>query len=235
MYCRKCGSQINDSALFCAKCGERTTVAETSNLEKKKINKKKIFIPILIAVASIVLIVTIILVAVGGDGYKDGYEGAVQRFIDCCILGETDEENIRDMAPLAYLRSWADLENDGDMEEMFRRFKEEGEETKKERKEEYADFNVDYEIYDAAKLSSNECQRVEKALEYYRDKRFINYGEITDGYSFELVLTYTTIDFDGNKDIDYDEGNVVAVKIDGKWYLATYTSSRIIWMLDAAF
>lgn len=47
MFCRKCGSKINDNALFCYQCGERvkfnSEVVSDGKKDGKVIFEKKIF------------------------------------------------------------------------------------------------------------------------------------------------------------------------------------------------
>lgn len=47
MYCRKCGTQINDHALFCYQCGEKVKISSKKHLDiqflRKILLKKKIF------------------------------------------------------------------------------------------------------------------------------------------------------------------------------------------------
>ena len=43
MYCGKCGTQIDDNALFCTNCGEKTLNSNKSTQQTTKTNIKKNF------------------------------------------------------------------------------------------------------------------------------------------------------------------------------------------------
>ncbi len=67
MYCGKCGTQIEDNAIFCPNCGEKTT---NNSLQKQsKVNVKKIALPIA-AIAIVLLIVALVVSLFSGVGYK---------------------------------------------------------------------------------------------------------------------------------------------------------------------
>ena len=69
MFCKYCGSEIEDNSKFCEKCGkkldEAVPAAEAENPVKKKKSKKKW---IILAVAA-VLVVVVLAAVIGSSGY----------------------------------------------------------------------------------------------------------------------------------------------------------------------
>lgn len=69
MFCGKCGTQMEDNALFCPNCGERTVNTDVNTKKQSKVNAKKFALPLAI-VAGVVLIVVLFVSLIGGGGYK---------------------------------------------------------------------------------------------------------------------------------------------------------------------
>ena len=69
MYCGKCGTQIENNALFCPNCGKRTVNIDTSTQKQPNAKIKKIALPLGIVVGVVAVIVFIVLLISGG-GYK---------------------------------------------------------------------------------------------------------------------------------------------------------------------
>lgn len=69
MFCGKCGTQIEDNALFCPNCGEKTVNTDLSVQKRQKAEAKKFALPIGI-VAGVVVIIVLVASLFGGGGYK---------------------------------------------------------------------------------------------------------------------------------------------------------------------
>ena len=69
MFCGKCGTQMEDNALFCPNCGEKTVNPDANTKKQSKVNAKKFALPLAI-VTGIVLIVVLFVSLIGGGGYK---------------------------------------------------------------------------------------------------------------------------------------------------------------------
>lgn len=236
MFCEKCGTQITEKDIVCPNCGNKLNDSvDIVNHDTRKCKNKKSRKTVLIA-SSIVLVVTIVVGAIlflnkdeeksyndDTKRYKSGYEGAIDHFIDFYYYYERDEKDVLAMAPEVFWQRWADHENDGDINSLFDEFETRSKLIKEKHNEELEKTMVDYQIYYTTKLSSHECQQVEKALERKHD---LNYSEITNGYSFTLEITALMGDIKKEKKWD-----VVAVKMDGVWHLASYGNS-IAWLID---
>lgn len=219
---------MGENDAFCTSCGAKQnsldviTYGTNKNVSEKK-NKKIVMI--------VILAVVIVSIAIGlliyfntnedenddSDEYLNGYDAAVEQFIDFYYYYEREKADVLVVAPENFWQRWADIENDGNIESLFEDFEQIGE----KRKDEAKGKNIVYQLYYVTELSSKECQSVEKALES-RDR--LNYSGITDAYSFKLEITDKE---DGSKK-DWD---VVAVEMDGMWYLATY-GNKVRWLVD---
>ena len=242
MYCVKCGKQIEDDALFCTGCGapvnseddEKNVFSGLKDELEQKIKNPVLRSAVLkkftaktwisIGVAAVIVVAVIIIALSCSSGYESGYEGAVERFIDFAYYYERNEENTRAMAPYIFWQMWADVENNGDINEVFREIKEEFNDA--EDKEKLKDRMVNKKIKYLTKLSEQECQQVEKALE---ETHNLNYSEITEGYSFKLELEIIQKSQYEKTEKKY---NIVAVKMDSEWYLAVYGNNSLMWLVD---
>ena len=67
MYCRKCGTQIEDTALFCPTCGKRTETTDTGTQTQPKAGSKRL--AWLLGIIAGVILIAVLIVSLGG-GYK---------------------------------------------------------------------------------------------------------------------------------------------------------------------
>jgi len=221
MKCEKCGQMMGNSAAFCPNCGEK---ADSKAQAEAKAKQKKLALYAGIGI-SVVLVIALIISLIGGSGYKSGYEGAIEHFIDFYYYYQRDKEDMLSMAPEVFWQTW----EDGNVDEIFREFAERGEMVRKEQKDILKRAKVFYQVNYPTKLTVQECRQVEKTLEKRDD---VNYSEITEAYSFTLEISAL---LDGvNKEKEWD---IIAIKMDGKWYLTVGSNynSNIRWLMDVAF
>lgn len=229
MKCEKCGQMMGNSAAFCPNCGEK---ADSKAQAEAKAKQKKLALYAGIGI-SVVLVIALIISLIGGSGYKSGYEGAIEHFIDFYIYYQRDKENMLAMAPAVVWQTWADVKNNGDINELFREFSEIGEQARKENKDLIKKTKATYQVNYPTKLSVQECQQVERALENRDD---VNYSAITEAYSFALEVDVVAL-VDGEKKEEKCDWDIIAVKMDGKWHLAegSVSGSNIRWLMDRFF
>lgn len=70
MYCKKCGSELRDDAVFCLECGtqvRQTTITNIHNASKveKVANKKKNLLPLIVCVAGVLVVVGVVIFNMG--------------------------------------------------------------------------------------------------------------------------------------------------------------------------
>ena len=72
-------------------------------------------------------------------------------------------------------------------------------------------LEISYEIVDEKELSKKKLDNLQDAL---KDNYDIPTRTVTKAYALELEVT-----FDGRKDTDTKEYDIIAVEIDGNWYI----------------
>jgi len=205
MYCGKCGAQIDDNALFCSNCGERTIITDTSTPKQPKVGAKKFVLPLGI-VAGVVLIVVLIVSLIGGGGYKktlDNYYKA-------------HENNDADlMYNSVVAQYWIDYTNEGWGNSAYESIQDSIE----DRIDEWDCGNIikiTYEIQNERRATKEQLKDLEEDLwdtyAHYVYKRAD--FSITDAYILDIDFTVK-----GDEDVEsfsYPDGLLI-IKENGKW------------------
>ena len=158
---------------------------------------------------------------------KDGIEKAIERYIqvEYGYNGSSTEDNIRPLGPESMWKRWAYHEGYDSADDMLREW---DEQYKGYLKEIDHEINVDYEITQKKELPEKELQEICENLE---ERYETDYSDFTQGYEITIEMHGETVStYRGEtrqKEVD-DEITVFAVKLDGKWYLATGGA----WLID---
>lgn len=156
---------------------------------------------------------------------ESGVDEAIERYINLACYFECDKDELMAMAPDQF---WKVV----DIREVYPKLKEV---MKQELENEGgADFQkklkVDWEIGYRTTLSVEECRNIEKELE---DKHGINYSVIDEAFSFTLEAELAYEESDDKEEID-----LIAIKMDDKWYLASFEEGygdddgELVWMIE---
>ena len=205
MYCGKCGTQIDDTALFCTNCGERTVITETSTQTQSKAGTKKFVLPLGI-VAGVVLIVVLIVSLIGGGGYKktlDNYYKAHEN-------NDTDL-----MYNSVVAQYWIDYTNEGWGNSAYESIQDSIE----DRIDEWDcgdDIKITYEIQNERRATKEQLEDLEDNIydwyAYYVYDR--DEFSITDAYV--LDIDFTVKGDEGTESFHYPDGLLI-IKENGKW------------------
>lgn len=242
MYCRNCGKKLSGTEKFCTEClrplAQATPIAESGavasgSVSTNKSKKRKIIIGIIIAAVIIIAAAIVLAITLSRDNENeksdDGYENLIAKYINIYYYQSWKESDIRPLAPDIMWEDWVDSDESG-IDEMFENWEENNEDYYEEYNEKY-DVNVDYEITQEVELSDDELQALCDELEDYYDA---NYPEFDEGYSFKLKIEGEISSKGGTvqigRQID-DTENLIAVKIDGEWYLV-YVDDGYCWLVD---
>jgi hypothetical protein len=125
MYCNKCGSELSEGSIFCAKCGKKIGVASTAMVTEQVANEQKWGMKFAVITAAALLIVSLIVIVIlfldtnsaseessdrlsgtyfylddnGRSGYYYHFSGDTARFFDAYYIpnrGEDGETGIGD-------------------------------------------------------------------------------------------------------------------------------------------
>ena len=204
MYCGKCGTQIEDNALFCPNCGEKTLNSNTSTQQTTKTNIKRIALPTGI-IAGVILVVVLAVSLLGGGGYK--------RTLDNYY--KSHENNDADlMYDSVVAQYWIDYYNEG-WGSAFDRIQDDIEER-------IDDWDCGENIKITYKIE-NERQATKEQLEDLEDNIYDWYAyyvydrdefSITDAYV--LDIDFTVKGDEGTESFHYPDGLLI-IKENGKW------------------
>lgn len=221
-FCSKCGRELTDSAIGCPNCD--ATVSNCDNA--KDSGKKKILVGAILGAVVVVALVIVLICTLGGGGY----EKAVERYINYYYCDMANEENVRPLAPESLWDEWAEHEGFKNADEMFEYMTDKLEKELNEL--DFYEVDVDFEIKYEEELSQRELDELCERLE---NKYRTNYSTFTEGYSFEVeIFGSLSGSREGEpiyKDINEEE-KLVAVKMNGEWYLADSVGSKM-WLIDA--
>lgn len=203
MFCGKCGTQMEDNALFCPNCGEKTTNDGLQN--QSKINSKKFTLPFGL-VAIVALIVVIIVSLIGGGGYKktlDNYYKA-------------HEKNDADlMYNKVIAQYWIDYTNEGWSNSAYESIQD-GIEDRIEEWDCGDDIKITYKIQNERRATKEQLKDLEDNIydwyAYYVYDR--DEFSITDAYL--LDIDFTVKGNEGTESFHYPDGLLI-IKEKGKW------------------
>lgn len=246
MFCKNCGTEINEGTVFCSNCGAKIEnvdiPVETSvNLQKKKNNKTiGMVVSVLVAVAVIIGLGSLVKTIFFADNYEDvacKYTLAELNF----DYNNANKYTILDEVKISndYWENYCES-NDTSMSEMFEDFEDETgitvknlngifdyfKENRNEYLEDrYGDYTVSVKVVDSNELTrrelSDEIDDIIDDFEYCVDDEFdfddyIDENKIKKGYEVEVKIT-----IDGEDDYDSDTETLTVVKYKGKWKILT--------------
>ena len=202
MYCGKCGTQIDDNAMFCSNCGERTVITNTSTQKQPKVGAKKFALPLGI-VAGVVLIIVLIVSLIGGSGYKrtlDNYYKA-------------HENNDADlMYNSVVAQYWIDYTNEGWGNSAYESIQDSIE----DRIDEWDcgdEIKITYEVQNERRATKEQLEDLEDNIydwyAYYVYDR--DEFSITDAYV--LDIDFTVKGDEGTESFHYPDGLLITLKL----------------------
>lgn len=205
MYCEKCGTQINNDALFCPNCGEKTVVIDKSTQMQSKTGRKK-FALLLGIITGVILIVVLIVLLIYGDGYKktlDNYYKA-------------HENNDADLLYNSVIaKYWIDYMNEGWGDSAYETIQE-GIEDEIEEWDCGNNIKITYKIKNERRATKEQLEELEDNI-YDRYAYYVYAGNefsITDAYV--LDIDFTVKGDEGTKSFHYPDGFLI-IKENGKW------------------
>lgn len=204
-FCTKCGSKLEDNAVFCTNCGFTT--------EKKKsrpFNKSSFYIKVVGAFTALLVIVFVITAV-----FFTGYESALNDFFDS--IENSDSSLMMKAIP------------ECEMEYLEKSLKEyEGYDSVKEYLDDYfnevmkaitkhygENISVSYEVINETELSDKKLREVQDDLKASYNAKDI---DIAKGYDLKLDITIK-----GDEGSDTQNDNLKVVKIDGDWHIVEYS------------
>lgn len=205
MYCGKCGTQIEDNALFCLNCGERTVNTDANKNKQSKVTTKKSALTLAV-VAGVVFIVVLFVSLNSGGGYKktlDNYYKA-------------HENNDADlMYNSVVAQYWIDYTNEGWSGSAYETIND----SIVERIYEWDcgdDIKITYEIENERRANKEELEGLEDNIydwyAYYVYDR--DEFSITDAYV--LDIDFIVKGNEGIESFHYPDGLLI-IKENGKW------------------
>lgn len=257
MFCKNCGTEINEGTVFCSNCGAKIEnvdiPVETSvNLQKKKNNKTiGMVVSVLVAVAVIIGLGSLAKAIFFADNYEDVARKHATAVINCdidkafdsCIF---DIEKYYD----EYIKLYCDY-RDISTSEFYEIYEDEydtniksykdileclGAEMKEEFYDEYGDYTISVKVVDANELTRRELSdAVEYAREYFEDMT----SPYEDEFDFDDYIDEDKIKkgyeievkmtIDGEDDYDSETETLTVVKYKGKWKVLTLDLFDIYW------
>lgn len=205
MFCKKCGTEINNNQKFCPNCGEVTGIMQTpkSTQSVKTIlmqNKKKMLIGF---VAVAFLFATIIIIA----NIKPGYEKLVDKYFKA--QEKVDAELYYDIVSEDWMLWWEETPLEESKPEFIEWFQEELEEKMDDYHDECGNqIKITYEIMNIYKATDKEIEELKEDLDYLED------SNVSKAYVLRInyVITGTT----GTQNMYFPDGFLV-LKVNGKW------------------
>lgn len=214
MFCGKCGAKNDDSAVFCAECGNRfqaaapvapadpaAPAAATGSKPGFKLDNRMIGIIAVVGVAVLALIITCFFIF-GGRSYKAVVKDTFK------AIETADAKLMMELLPDEMIKS---IMKDEDM-------------TKKEMTEQLQDMldymfrgadkiKITYEITDTEEVDKDDLKDLK---EEYKDEYDI---KVKDAMIVEVEVT---VKVDGEKTTE--DMDLYLIKVGGSWYLASFES-----------
>ena len=199
-FCNNCGSEMEDDVVFCPNCGAQDAPAyEEAPAAKKEVPVKKLIILGSIAAVIVALIVWVFLAA--------GPKRAVERF-EKVVNGKGKIADIYPDKYLAYVKDatnkskndWLDDKKDGYEDDL------EG------YKDDYgSNVKINYTVVEKKNLSKDDYENLKEYLEEsYKIKENTVKG---------AVRMAVRVDYKGRDGNTFEYEEVMAVNINGKWYV----------------
>ncbi len=228
MYCKNCGSQINDGSLFCPVCGARSEEQPvqpsapayeapeplTNPEPKKRGLSKGALIGIIAGGAALLIALVLVLALTIGTR---SWQATVNQLIDAEL--DMDFKKMVDLVfPDELLNAYLDEQDmtKEEFDEMIEEQQEEIDERKEENPDEYEEYrdSFSFEIVDHENLSKKE---IRKLNEKYDEKFETGKNYISDAMTVTLEVSMD--------DEDPEEIELTLIKVGRKWYLDTSSNS----------
>lgn len=208
MFCGKCGAKNDDSAVFCAECGNRfqaaapvapadpaAPAAATGSKPGFKLDNRMIGIIAVVGVAVLALIITCFFIF-GGRSYKD----VVKDYFKA--IEKADAKLMIELLPDDLIKSIM-KEEDMTKKEMTEDLQDELDDIH----EYYDKVKISYEITDTEEFDKDDLKDLKKEYKEYDVK-------VKDAMFVEVEVT---LEFDG-RDIT-NTMELTLIKVGGSWYL----------------
>ena len=231
-FCPKCGSKLNDIAVFCEICGQKQPVLEETLREPEVLpeiladelqeeqapqepqmpqTKKKpayFWVGIVGGAVSVLLVLILTILFAGAP-----YDRAVANIFDLNFNGNA--QKIRHMAPEEFWDYWKDVMH-YTADDAIEAFEEDEvyESTMDLLQEQYGKkLKCSYEITEAKELSKKKLDSLRDEL---KERYDISKRSVTNAYELEMEVT-----FDGRQDTGTEDYELIVVEINGNWYCVT--------------
>ena len=202
MFCGKCGAKNDDSAVFCAECGNRIAAAQhaapataTGSKPGFTLNNRNIGIIAVAAVAALALIIGCFFIF-GGRSYKD----VVKDYFKA--IEKADAKLMIELLPDDLIKSIM-KEEDMTKKEMTEDLQDKLDDIH----EYYDKVKISYEITDTEEFDKDDLKDLKKDYKEYDVK-------VKDAMFVEVEVT---LEFDG-RDIT-NTMELTLIKVGGSWYL----------------
>lgn len=221
MFCKKCGTQINDNAKFCPKCGTQVTAArgsqqtgyrsENSGASGTVVEQREKKAPYfaIAAIAILVIVVAFVLRScIAGNDYKAPINSLIKG------IEKRDGKMIMEAFPDEMLELLAE-EAGCDREELPEKLEDVFDYKIEDVNLSDIDYKVDYEIREELELSEREIKDIEEEMEEEEIYVEIEAGKEVD---ITMIISVESRDSVENQDMAFE-----VIKIDGKWYINLFS------------
>lgn len=231
--CKNCGEEMDDSAVFCVKCGTKTedTACEVCSIKAAdgaaktgvvgKINgfinqiksKDKKAIGVAAGAVAVLILILVLVFALGSSGP----EKAVDNYFDVMFNGKASK--IEDLAPKAYWDYAAD-DKDVKVRDVKKIYEDYIDKIIDELEDEYGDdIKIRVKVVETDEVSKKTLDTMKDNLK----KRYnIPKKDVSKALELECEVTIK-----GDDDKDTDEIKLYAVKIKGDWYPCTSSDGSL--------
>ncbi|MBQ8524454.1 MAG: zinc ribbon domain-containing protein [Clostridia bacterium] len=211
MFCGHCGNQIPDGVGFCPVCGNQTGAqAPVQNTPKKKMSTNTIIG--IIAVVAVVVALAIILFAVfaGGKSGASSAEAVVEKYLDATL--DFDVDALFECLHEDIIEAAAEEEGFDSVSEFKDELKEQLDQAADMMDALGASIELSYDITDTEELEDDDLDEIAEELED-------EFGVKVTAATAVTVEQYTKGTAMGQEIDETETTTIVAVKIDGDWYI----------------
>lgn len=205
MLCNKCGIEMGNEA-FCPNCGTPAGQGAPAGAEAAPSVDIKKYLPIIGAVAGVLVIVILLVSLLGGGG-----SGKIEKLLNKqakAIMNEDTDAYVKTL-PECVLKQFKDAY--GSTKDFEDAVDEELATLNENFEDEYdKGYKVSYNVIDTRKMSEDELEDLTDLYEKTIDE------EVTKGYKAAVEVT---IKGDDGKEYYYTSASII--KIDGEWYLTS--------------